>query len=69
MHNAVNEFIESLQREIERQEEQARFWERNELFRVEDITGTKLNKVERATKCRSWAQELRELIKSVSSSS
>jgi len=67
MHYSVKEFIESLHREIDRAEEQACFWESPEVLRVENITGRKLNKEELAAKYRKWAQELRELIESLSS--
>ena len=66
MHEAVREFIVSLQPEISRQEEQARFYEGPQFLQIEEITGRKLNG-EFAAKCRKWSQELREMIKSLSS--
>ena len=66
MDDPVKQYIESLQREFDRHEWRARYWETPGVLTIDDNTGRKLNE-ELATKHRKWAQELRELIKSLES--
>ena len=61
MSDARKIFIEHIEEEIARQEQQAEWWERPEVLAGEDISGTIIKKEEQAEKHRMRARELREL--------
>jgi len=66
MDATAHELIRALQQDIDRWEEEAKFWEDSRVIGMEDINGSKKSGKELAANCRARAEEWRHLIELIS---
>ena len=67
MDTGIQKLFEKLQQEIERWEDESRFWEDPRVIELEDISGSKKSAKELTASCKAMADEWRRLIKILSS--